>query len=71
MNVKKIEGRPDLVKDENTGMFSYINSAKKKRARAERKKQLENDQETKKEVENLKQDVNEIKDMLKTLLEKL
>lgn len=69
--VKKVEGRPDLVKDENTGVFSYINSAKKKQARAERLRQLENEQETKKDVENLKQDVGEIKDMLKALLEKL
>ena len=68
---KKVEGRPDLMKNEETGMFSYINSAKKKQARAERLKQLENEQQQKKDVENLKHEVGEIKDMLKTLLEKL
>ena len=68
---KKVEGRPDLMKNEETGMFSYINSAKKKQARAERLKQLENEKQQKKDVENLKHEVGEIKDMLKTLLEKL
>lgn len=68
---KKIEGRADLVKNENTGVFTYINTNKAKEARAKRKKALKIEQQQKKDVDDLKKEVSEIKDMLKTLMEKL
>ena len=68
---KKIEGRQDLIKNEDTGVFSYINTDAAKQARLKRKKALKIEQQRAKEVDDLKKEVSEIKDMLKTLMEKL
>ena len=63
--LKPITGHPGLVKDPVTGMIININTdkiSKNKALREQRKQERE-------EIENLKSDVNDIKMMLKKLLE--
>ena len=69
----KVEGRPELERDEhskgitnidNDAYNKYINAAL---ARKQRNAILENNT---KEINNLKEDVSEIKDMLRQLINK-
>ena len=63
-----VKGRPDLVKNEKTGVFHYINNnetiERSREARKTRKQKLE-------EVDQLKKEVSEMKDMLRQIMEKL
>ncbi len=61
----KVEGREDLHKNPHTGVVHYnINKNNMTKIRQAKK-------EKKREVEQLKDEVKEIKSMLKTLMEKL
>ena len=70
----KIEGYPDLVKDGNTGAVLSNNdsayNAVRKRYKA---KQLEKDQMQKQEIDinSMREELIEIKTMMKTLMEKI
>ena len=70
----KIEGYPDLVKDGNTGAVLSDNdsayNAVRKRYKA---KQLEKDQMQKQEIDinSMREELIEIKTMMKTLMEKI
>ena len=70
----RVEGKPGLARDPNTGAILNINSAEIRAAKArkiamaqeeERKKQLIDD------VEMLKEDMSDIKELLLTIKEKL
>ena len=70
----RVEGKPGLARDPNSGAILNINSAEIRAAKArkiamaqeeERKKQLIND------VEMLKEDMSDIKELLLTIKEKL
>ena len=70
----RVEGKPGLARDPNSGAILNINSAEIRAAKArkiamaqeeERKKQLIDD------VEMLKEDMSDIKELLLTLKEKL
>ena len=70
----RVEGKPGLARDPNSGAILNINSAEIKAAKArkiamaqeeERKKQLIDD------VEMLKEDMSDIKELLLTIKEKL
>ena len=69
----KVEGRPDLARDEySKGITNIDNDAYSKymqgaTARKERNITLRNNTE---EINNLKEDVSEIKDMLRQLISK-
>lgn len=61
----KIEGRHDIFKNPNTGVVHYnINKHEMESIRAAKRKKQN-------EVETLKKDVAEMKDMLKSIMEKL
>jgi len=67
-NKRQVAGRPGLVKNENTGVFNYINSNETiENIRKAKQKKL--DQE--KDIESLKEEVTEIKDMLQKIMQKL
>lgn len=66
MKYKKIEGHNDLVKTEN-GIVLNTNNNEIEAARE--RKRLRKEKE--KEVDELKNDVSELKDMMKQILEKL
>lgn len=61
----RIDGHPDLVKDPNTGMILNINNDKVNQAL----KLREQKRREKEELDQLKSDVNDIKQMLRKLLE--
>ena len=70
----RVEGKPGLARDPNSGAILNINSAEIRAAKArkiamaqeeERKKQLVDD------VEMLKEDMSDIKELLLTIKEKL
>ena len=70
----RVEGKPGLARDPNSGAILNINSAEIRAAKArkiamaqeeERKKQLIDD------VEKLKEDMSDIKELLLTIKEKL
>jgi|TARA_R100000005_G_C4998779_1_gene205437 hypothetical protein len=70
----RVEGKPGLARDPNSGAILNINSAEIRAAKArkiamaqeeERKKQLIDD------VEMLKEDMSDIKELLLTIKEKL
>ena len=70
----RVEGKPGLARDPNSGAMLNINSAEIRAAKArkiamaqeeERKKQLIDD------VEMLKEDMSDIKELLLTIKEKL
>ena len=70
----RVEGKPGLARDPNSGAILNINSAEIRAAKArkiamaqeeERKKQLMDD------VEMLKEDMSDIKELLLTIKEKL
>lgn len=66
MEVVKIQDNEDLIRDVSTRAIlnSDMSSLEKYRARRNKEREMNDD------VQNLKQDVNEIKSMLKQLLEK-
>lgn len=65
-NYIPVEGHPDLFRDAATGAIINIDKGKAAKARAAREKILKEKQE----IEGLKQDVAEIKSLLKQLLER-
>jgi len=68
MDYQRVEGRTDIVRDKDTGAVLYTNSEEKVqalRARKQAQKQKEDD------VNRLKDDVSELKGMMKQILEKL
>ena len=74
MSYTKIEGYPDLVKDGNTGAFlSNNDSAYNAVKRRYKSKQLEKEQIQKQEtdINSMREEISELKTMMKTLMEKL
>jgi|TARA_Y100000296_G_C5070218_1_gene204519 predicted RNase H-like nuclease (RuvC/YqgF family) len=74
MSYTKIEGYPDLVKDETTGaVLSNNNSAYNAVKRRYKSKQLEKKQIQKqeKDINSMREEISELKTMMKTLMEKL
>ena len=74
MSYTKIEGYPDLVKDETTGaVLSNNNSAYNVVKRRYKSKQLEKKQIQKqeKDINSMREEISELKTMMKTLMEKL
>ncbi len=67
MNYLEVEGHPGLVRDKNTGVVLNTNEQEVEAARA-RKKAWKQKQ---KELEELKNDVSELKVMMKQILEKI
>ena len=70
----KIEGYPDLVKDGNTGAVLSDNDSAYNAVRKRHKaKQLEKNQMQKQEIDinSMREELSEIKTMMKTLMEKL
>ena len=70
----KIEGYPDLIKDGTTGaVLSNNNSAYNAVRKRHKAKQLEKDQMQKQEtdINSMREELIEIKTMMKTLMEKL
>ena len=65
MNYIEVEGHKDLVRDMNTTAILNTN----KNAYPQAKERSERIKKEKKEINILKEDVNEIKDMLRKLLE--
>ena len=70
----RVEGKEDLVRDTNSG-WAIINTNKNayqiaKRRAAEAQKQRDEIRGATREINNLKCEMHEIKDMLKTLLDK-
>lgn len=66
MSYKKVEGHPGLIKDER-GVVLNNNISEIEAARERKRLRKEKEQE----IESLKQDVSELKDMLKQIIEKL
>jgi len=66
MEYKKVKGNNDLVRDPNNGAILNINRSELQKARAARIRNFEKE----KEFVELKDEVSEIKLMLKQLLEK-
>ena len=74
MSYTKIEGYPDLVKDGNTGaVLSNNDSAYNAVKRRYKSKQLEKEQIQKQEtdINSMREEISELKTMMKTLMEKL
>jgi hypothetical protein len=74
MSYTKIDGYPDLVKDETTGaVLSNNNSAYNAVKRRYKSKQLEKEQIQKqeKDINSMREEISELKTMMKTLMEKL
>ena len=74
MSYTKIEGYPDLVKDETTGaVLSNNNGAYNAVKRRYKSKQLEKEQIQKqeKDINSMREEISELKTMMKTLMEKL
>lgn len=67
MSYVKVEGHPGLVKDPETGIVLNTNNSELSAARARKEKRKQKE----KEFEELKSDVQELKGMLKTIIEKL
>ena len=70
----KIEGYPDLVKDGNTGaVLSNNNSAYNAVKKRHKSKQLEKDkmQQQETDINSMREELTEIKTIMKTLMEKL
>lgn len=68
MNIRelKVEGRPDLVRDTSTNAIINTNNSKAEKAR----KIAEAARNKNKEFEDMKQDLADIKDLLKQLLDR-
>ena len=74
MSSTKIEGYPDLVKDGNTGaVLSNNNSAYSAVKKRHKSKQLEKDKMQQQEIDinSMREELTEIKTMMKMLMEKL
>ena len=70
----KIEGYPDLIKDGNTGaVLSDNDNAYNAVRKRHKSKQLEKDKMQKQEtdINSMREELTEIKTMMKTLMEKL
>lgn len=67
MDYLKVEGHPGLVRDKSTGVVLNTNEKEVEAARARKKAW----KEKQKELDELKEDVSELKDMMKQILEKL
>jgi len=68
MKHQKVEGRDDIVRDKVTGALLYTKSEEQVQAiRARKKAQKQKEQD----VDQLKEDVSELKGMMKLILEKL
>ena len=68
MKHQKVEGREDIVRDKITGALLYTKSEEQVQAiRARKKAQKQKEQD----VDQLKEDVSELKGMMKLILEKL
>lgn len=68
MDYQRVEGRTDIVRDKDTGAVLYTNSEEKVRALRARKQAQKQREE---DVDQLKDDVSELKGMMKLILEKL
>jgi|TARA_B110000908_G_scaffold172781_1_gene243204 hypothetical protein len=69
----KIEGSANMVKDRNTGAVINTSRADIERARAAKRKRLEEEQEInnlKDDVSHMKKDMADIKTLLKQLVDK-
>ena len=62
-----IKGHPGYARVKNTGVILNINKNEIQAARERKEKRLEKE----KEIQNLKDEVSDIKSMLKTIVEKL
>lgn len=63
----KVDGHKDFVRDEESGAILNINSAE-----IEKNRKIKRDRRAKEqEIETLKQDVSDLKDLVKQLVEKL
>lgn len=67
MSYLKVEGHQGLVKDPDTGIVLNTNNNELAAAKARKEKRKQKEQE----FEELKTDVQELKSMLKTIIEKL
>tara|TARA_Y100001972_G_scaffold36225_1_gene44797 strand:- start:486 stop:701 length:216 start_codon:yes stop_codon:yes gene_type:complete len=68
MKHQKVEGRTDIVRDKVSGAVLYTKSEQQVQAiRARKKAQKQKEQD----VDQLKEDVSELKGMMKLILEKL
>ena len=68
MKHQKVEGRNDIVRDKVSGAVLYTKSEQQVQAiRARKKAQKQKEQD----VDQLKEDVSELKGMMKLILEKL
>jgi len=68
MDYQRVEGRTDIVRDKDTGAVLYTNSEEKVQALRARKQAQKRREE---DVDQLKDDVSELKGMMKLILEKL
>ena len=68
MKHQKVEGREDIVRDKVTGAVLYTKSEQQVQALRARKKAQK---QKEKDVDQLKEDVSELKGMMKLILEKL
>ena len=67
MDYIEVEGHPGLVRDKKTGVILNTNEQQVEAARARKKAWKEKE----KELNELKNDVSELKDMMKQILEKM
>ena len=67
MKLVRIEGSKDLVKDEETGAVLNSNETEIEAAKIRKEQRVEKENE----FETLKNDVSELKDMMKQILEKM
>ena len=67
MKLVRIEGNKDLVKDEETGAVLNSNETEIEAAKIRKEQRVEKENE----FETLKNDVGELKDMMKQILEKM
>lgn len=67
MSYIDVEGHPGLVRDKRTGAILNTNEQEVEAARARKKAW----KEKQKEFDELKNDVSELKDMMKQILEKI
>ena len=68
MKHQKVEGRTDIVRDKVSGAVLYTKSEQQVQAIRTRKKAQK---QKEKDVDQLKEDVSELKGMMKLILEKL
>ena len=68
MKHQKVEGRHDIVRDKVSGAVLYTKSEQQVQAMRARKKAQK---QKEKDVDQLKEDVSELKGMMKLILEKL